>query len=83
MQSENMSHKLSAAIDTHIVFKQYELLVKEAARISQARGICNGFYSTLFFAVFTILFKSSVNGFYIIILSLTMMIISIVSLKYF
>lgn len=78
MQSENMSHNINAEIDTNIIFKQYELLVKEAARISQARGVCNGFYSTLFFAVFAVLFKSSVNGFYTIILSFIMMIISAV-----
>lgn len=78
MQSENMSHKLNAEIDTDVIFKQYELLVKEAARLSQARGVCNGFYSTLFFAIFAVLFKSNADGFYTIILSFIMMIISAV-----
>lgn len=68
MQLENMPPKIVNEIDTNIVFKQYEILVSEASRISKSRENTNAFFSTIVVALFTATFSCITQKIYSYIL---------------
>lgn len=68
MQLENMPSKINNHVDMNIIFKQYEILVSEASRISKSRENANAFFSTIVVALFTATFSCITQKIYSYIL---------------